>query len=128
MLLELFHQVTQTLKPENLDHLLPPFKDRSFWENVPPVIQNEIIGKAEIYQNTAWPSLPAALFRDFFETGNRGRYEYPYFLRRRMMSTWALAEALEGQGRFLRDLGNALWSIFEESTWVLPAHIRQSTH
>ena len=34
----------------------------------------------------------------------------------------ALAEKIEGQGRFTDKLINVIWHILEETTWVLPAH------
>ncbi len=44
-----------------------------------------------------------------------------------MMTNLALAECLEGQGRFLDPLLNMVWAILEESSWSLPAHQIVST-
>ena len=55
--------------------------------------------------------------------GNRDQYEAPYFVRRDILGTLVIAECVEGKGRFLDAITNAVWSICEESSWVLPAHI-----
>jgi len=39
-----------------------------------------------------------------------------------MLTDLTLAECLEGRGRFLDPLLDAVWAILEESAWVLPAH------
>lgn len=49
--------------------------------------------------------------------------EAPWFERRQQLNAWVLAECVEGRGAFHDAIVNALWSICEESTWSLPAHI-----
>ena len=39
-----------------------------------------------------------------------------------MLSNLALAECLEGEGRFLDPLLDVAWAICEESSWSWPAH------
>ncbi|HBG00967.1 MAG TPA: heparinase, partial [Firmicutes bacterium] len=69
--------------------------------------------------------MPATLYMDFFRTGNRHRFELPYFQRRQVLAILVLAEWLQGEGRFLDDIINGVWAICEESSWVLPAHHNQ---
>ena len=59
---------------------------------------------------------------DFARTGNRRRYEGPYFERRSALGRLVLAECVEGSGRFLDDIINGVWAICEESTWVISGH------
>jgi hypothetical protein len=72
---------------------------------------------------TPWPSLPASLYLRFARDGDRAAFETPYFLRRRLLAHLVLAECVEGLGRFLDLIADATWSICEESSWCLPAHI-----
>ena len=72
------------------------------------------------------PQLPASLYRDFFVTGNRARFEDKYFTRRDMAVTLAAAEVCENQGRFTEKLIDVVWAIMEESTWIIPAHLYTS--
>jgi hypothetical protein len=67
--------------------------------------------------------LPANIYMEFSIDGNRTHYEAPYFERRDLLTRLVLAECAEGQGSFLIGILNALWSICEESSWCLPAHI-----
>ncbi|MBN1310246.1 MAG: heparinase II/III family protein [Anaerolineae bacterium] len=83
------------------------------------------------YLRTAVPNLPGpaadipqttyTLYRQFAHTGERAGYEKSYFAKRSML-TRAVVEMLLGNkdmGRIIHDL---LWSICEETSWVLPAH------
>lgn len=68
------------------------------------------------------PVLPASDFMRFVRDGNRMIYERPYHDRRRALVFMSLAEAYERQGRFIDRIIDYLFAIFEESTWVIPAH------
>ena len=82
-----------------------------------------IIEKAEAALLEPIPFLHASHFREYTTSGNRSRYENPYFKRRDMALWLALGEHLEGKGRFTEKLMDAVWAILEESTWVVPAHM-----
>lgn len=100
-----------------------PFGPQPFSpQDLPGQVREFAIKRAEAYLNTSWPSLPAALYMDFARTGTRNRYEQPYMTRRRMLKDLAVAEWLEGKGRFTDDLINGIWCICEETSWILPAH------
>jgi hypothetical protein len=86
-------------------------------------VKHFIVQRAEEFLHFEWPSLNAALFMDFARTGNRVRYETPYFIRRHALQALIVGEWLEGKGRFLDDLINGLWATCEETTWILPAHL-----
>ena len=59
---------------------------------------------------------------DFGRNGNRVRLETIYFEKRYVLADLVLAECIEGNGRFLDDIVNGIFSICEESAWQLPAH------
>ena len=81
-----------------------------------------VIEAAEALLGKPVPALPASLYREYYENGNRSRYEAPYFARRDAMLTLLMAELAEGHGRFTDLLTDYVWAIAEESTWVIPAH------
>lgn len=103
--------------------LLPP-QDVRMYADLPPsdAVYPEIIAQAEALFDRPIPALPASLYRQYYENGNRSNYEGPYFERRRAMMVLAAAEKTEGKGRFLDLLIDYIWAICEESTWVIPAH------
>ena len=100
------------------------FHKRSGWHNfdITPEAREIIIAKAEEYLECEIPMITLSDFHDFFVSGSRDRYVKPHIRRRDMLMYFTLAEHIEGNGRFLSKLCDALWAILEETTWVIPAH------
>ncbi|MBQ8642456.1 MAG: heparinase II/III family protein [Clostridia bacterium] len=117
--------------PDTASLLLPPEEVR-LYSDLPRTDFSapDTIPPAEALLGEPVPALPASLYRQYYETGNRSNYEGPYFARRRNMLTLAAAEKTEGKGRFLDLLVDYIWAVCEESTWVIPAHNtpRHGTH
>jgi Heparinase II/III-like protein len=70
------------------------------------------------------PQTSYSLYRLFARHGDRGRYETPYFLKRSNLAAAALRLFLDGQTGLRDCVQDYLWSVCEESNWVLPAHER----
>ncbi|MEK3888174.1 heparinase II/III family protein [Bacillus sp. FSL K6-3431] len=69
-----------------------------------------------------------SLFRIFQETGSRQAYEQAYFEKRRRLNTFAIMVLLEPDCKAsLKELENIIWSICNEYTWCLPAHLSNSS-
>lgn len=60
-------------------------------------------------------------YRQFVRNGERGRYERPYFLKRKRLAATAIRLFL-GQKDLKDTVQDYLWDICEESNWVAPAH------
>ena len=60
-------------------------------------------------------------YRLFVRSGDRREYETPYFLKRAKLAASALRLFL-GQSELKDTVQDYLWSICEETNWVLPAH------
>jgi len=73
---------------------------------------------------TAIPQTTYTLYRQFEHTGQRDGYQRPYYLKRTML-TRAVVEMLLGDETLRDHIHDLLWSICEETTWVLPAHEEQ---
>jgi hypothetical protein len=102
-------------------HPFPTLKDRGGWQELPKSVISRLLGLGE--ETKPLPPLPATLYLGYARTGNRSDFEKVFFERRVMLQNLVLAECVEGKGRFLNAIANALWSICEESTWCLPAHV-----
>jgi Heparinase II/III-like protein len=104
----------------------PPASDRAAWEEVREAVGeqrvSELLTRAEADAKAEIPGLPATLYLEFSRAGSREGYEEPANRRREMLSDLALAECLEGEGRFLDPLLDVAWAICEESSWSWPAH------
>ena len=108
-------------------NILPFEKFRLFIDEKDPKFDDEklakVVANAEKMLEEPIPFLPASLYREFSVNGNRSHFEGPYFRRRDMAYTLALAEAYEKKGRFSEKLMDVVWAILEETSWVIPAHI-----
>ncbi len=87
-----------------------------------PITCTDCIAKAETLLDKPIPMLPASVYRQFYENGNRSNYENLYLPRRSNMLILAVAEATEKKGRFLDLLIDYIWAVCEETSWVIPAH------
>jgi hypothetical protein len=111
-------------------HLLPagewrPYPravERDGWRQVPADVVDAVTTRADQWLDAEWPQLPASLFLEFKQNGNRTRYEQRYFERRNRLAGLVMAECLQGQGRYLRAIADGVWHICEEGFWGLPAH------
>lgn len=78
----------------------------------------------------AAPDLPAipqttyTLYREFERSGERDTYQQPYFAKRSLL-TRAVLDLIAGDDGARDAVHDLLWSICEETTWVLPAHEEQ---
>lgn len=67
------------------------------------------------------PQTSYTFYRLFLRNGDRDNYQTPYFLKRARLAAAALRLFL-GQTELKDSVQDYLWSICEESNWVLPAH------
>ena len=77
--------------------------------------ERELAGLNEIPQTTY------SLYREFRRRGERRGYEGPLFQKRAKMGLAAL-QVLLGKDEYLDTLQDYIWSICEETNWVMPAH------
>jgi hypothetical protein len=103
-------------------HPYPQAGDRAAWSRVPADVAAALTARADAWLGTEWPQLPASLFLEFAENGNRTHYEQRYFERRSRLAGLVLAECVQGQGRYLHAIADGVWHVCEETFWGLPAH------
>ncbi|MBP3951903.1 hypothetical protein [Bacillus suaedae] len=90
----------------------------------PSTLVEEIRVEAEKQLKESDPVLSHSLFKIFLEKGSRLEYERVYFSKRRRLNTFAIMTLLEPDNQIYRDaLQNSIWSICDEYTWCLPAHL-----
>lgn len=101
---------------------LPQWGDKYWTDSVPQQMRQSYIRYGERYLGRPWQSLPATVFAEFKTNGNRVNFEGLTFQKRRQLAALVMAEIVEGEGRFMPDIINGLWSTLEESWWGIPAH------
>jgi hypothetical protein len=101
----------------------PRAKDRASWQGLDETTRALLIAAGEEILEQPWAVLPATTYLDYMRNGDRRSYQTPWTERRNRLIILVLAEGAEGNGRFLDQITNGLWALFEESSWVYPAHI-----
>ena len=117
-------EIQKILQSRSQWHPFPSASERARWQKLPEALRNAYLKKGEEALLFKWPSLPATLYLDYARTGNRENYQRPYFERRQKIQDLILAECVEGKGRFLDQIMNGLWLLAEETSWVIPAHVK----
>jgi hypothetical protein len=88
---------------------------------------NEIRNEGDRLLKESDPELPFSLFKIFGETGSRLEFEKIYFEKRRRLTTFAIMVLLEPEkDEYLTALENTIWSLCNEYSWCLPAHLQNS--
>jgi hypothetical protein len=104
-------------------HPYPTANEPDAWQAVPEAVRRAHISQGEAALGAEWKPLPATVFLEYVRTGNRSNFQRLSFDRRRQLAHLVVAEAMEGQGRFVDDLVNGIWAISEETYWGVPAHV-----
>lgn len=102
----------------------PRASERAAWEALPGPLRNALVERGRAVLADEWPSLPADLYLRFARDGDREAFQKPYFARRTALGAMLLAAAAEAPDAALKDaIGNAVWSLCEETSWCIPAHV-----
>ncbi len=106
--------------------------DLKFWEKVrtdaayKPFV-DEALSLYKEYMQTPIPAESFATFKLFAETGDRGLFEKPYFLKRRRLNVCAILSMIYPDApEYIENLEEIIWAICDEYTWSLPAHLSHS--
>ena len=101
----------------------PALSNRTAWESLPQAVRNTVIKQGEAALDCDWPVIKASDYLEFTRSGNRDIMQIPQSIRTQAVKALALAELVEGKGRFIEALMNGVWALCEQSTWVLSAHL-----
>lgn len=124
-------EISQRCTIENLQyHLVNPTKfapiptwGNSYWQDsIPEQMRSSYIRAGEKCKGTKWETTDIVLFSDFRNNGDRERFQQFTYKKRNNLMALAMAEIMEGKGRFMNDIINGLFSICEETWWGVPAH------
>jgi len=104
-------------------HPYPDINEREAWSKIPTEVAELYLSQAWNYLGYNWPSLKATDFMAYYTTGHRYYWGEESHGRRNILYYLAIAECLEGGGRFLDDIINGIWPICEETFWGVPPHL-----
>lgn len=121
--------------PKNLQALLlpperiapfPKAADRAAWEALAQATRRRWVEWAEPFADYAWPMLKTKDYRRYWIDGDLQDHSNARFERRTVLGVLALAECIEGRGRFLDPIIDGICAICEETTWVPQLHRLQT--
>ncbi len=93
------------------------------WAKMP--VAGQILPWArESASTTTMPATTYTLYRRFKVAGERPPYEGPYFEKRTLLTREVIAAWLDHSDARIDRINDLIWSICEETTWVVPAHER----
>ncbi|MBN2667291.1 MAG: heparinase II/III family protein [Bacteroidales bacterium] len=106
---------------DNTWNKLPGYKDRQFWEGLSGSIRQEYIKNAEAYLNYDWPVVKATDYLEFIRSGDRRQSVYSACSN--ALISLVMGELVEGKGRFIDQIVNAVWYYSEQTWWGWSAHL-----
>jgi hypothetical protein len=112
--------LVRTLITDNSWNKIPGYKNRLFWQNVSGNLRDEYISKAEKYLNYNWPVVKATDYLEFIRSGNRRQEAYA--APSSALNSLVMGELIEGKGRFIDQIINAVWYYSEQTWWGWSAH------
>ncbi len=113
--------LNKNLITDNSWNKLPDYKNRKFWQEIPAKLKDEYISKAEKFLDYNWPVVKATDYLEFIRSGDRrqGAYGAPS----NALNSLVMAELIEGKGRFIDQIINAVWYYSEQTWWGWSAHL-----
>ena len=100
-----------------------PTAKQNFWrDSIPWKMQKSYIDLGEKYIDSPWNTIPLAIFAEYKSNGNRINYESRYMTIRKQLSCLVMAEIMEHQGRFIKNIIGGLKQLNSEIWWGVPAH------
>ena len=100
---------------------LPDYINRQFWESVPLNLSKDYISRAEGYLDYNWPVVKATDYLEFKRSGERRQNVYA--APSRALNSLVIGELIEGKGRFIDQIINAVWYYSEQTWWGWSAHL-----
>jgi hypothetical protein len=100
-----------------------PNTPQEWAQRLPDSTGKQLIAQAEKLMNQPFTSIPASVTLEYVRNGNRSNYERLSFDKRNRLFSLAVAESIEGKGRFMDAIANGIWNICEETYWGVTAHI-----
>ncbi len=108
---------------------MPRARDREAWTAIArrPWIEGSIPGllqRAEEAAASDFPQVKATDYLSYFRTDVRDAHNASAGRRSSALAALIAAECLEHEGRFLDALLDLSWATAEETSWIMPPHIR----
>lgn len=117
--------VLSVYSAEELKNLIQAFRpfpvwaERERWRRVDDAVKKAVLEAAEPFLTVEWTIDRVTERLDYFTTGKRCP---KYSNRCQALVCMTLAECVEGNGRYLRQIADLAWTICETTSWVPAEH------
>jgi hypothetical protein len=110
-------------KPKGLG---PTLADRAFWDALKsdPATSEKTIARATRFINEPIPDISSEIYNAAVQSGNRTTADNLISQRRFRLVNFVIAEGIENKGRFIPSIEKEVTAICDESSWILPAHVK----
>ena len=99
----------------------PAYADREAWKQVPEATRRACIAEGEKYLGYSWPAMLPTMYLEFSRSGNRQVIDEAIARRLTALRALFYAELMEGEGRFLDDIINGVFTYCEQTYWGMSA-------
>ncbi|MDR2473121.1 MAG: heparinase II/III-family protein, partial [Tannerella sp.] len=113
--------LAEALSKTNAWSQMPTYKDRTFTATLPKELVSSYIEKAEEYLNYNWPVVKATDYLEIIRSGER--HQEVYAACSNALISLVMGEMMEGKGRFIDQIINAVWYFSEQTWWGWSAHL-----
>lgn len=113
--------LAKVLITDNSWNKMPGYKDRQYWSGLPEATRQDYIKKAEGYLEYNWPVVRATDYLEFIRSGDRRQQVYSACST--ALISLVMGELVEGKGRFMDQVINAVWYYSEQTWWGWSAHL-----
>ena len=90
---------------------------------LPDSVKARLVKEGDRGLQYEWPALPASLYLDYKITGTRYNFERKNNERRKVLNELAVAAIITKDKKYIPQIANGIWTLCEQTTWVLPAHV-----
>jgi len=117
-------EMLKSVMPKDSYQPAPPITDRNFWDNIASTPLGKEYLKKSLSELEKAPEVPITdeIYRRANKEGNRGIYKPRYYRTIERLENFMLAECMENQGRYLKQIEVYLDAIMDMKSWLHPNH------
>jgi hypothetical protein len=98
----------------------PKYENRKFWDNISPEIKGKIIEQGLLASQTPPVALTGYDYLLFKQGDSFDLVSQKILSKKTRLEDLMLAEIVEGQGRFIKEISNSVWDFCAMSNWTGP--------
>ena len=114
----------KAVMPKDAYQPAPPLTDRKFWDGIASTPLGKEYLKKALFELDKAPEVPITdeIYRRANKEGNRGIYKPRYYRTIERLENFILAECMENQGRYLKQIEVYVDAIMDMKSWLHPNH------